>query len=57
MKKSIITIILALASCIAATAQSTNPLNYGGKMYVESIISSPLRATSPMKTTPSFQKI
>lgn len=37
MKKSIITIILALVSCIAATAQSTNPLNYSGRMYVEAI--------------------
>ena len=37
MKKSIITIILALASCFAATAQSTNPLNYSGRMYVEAI--------------------
>ena len=37
MKKSIITIILALVSGIAATAQSTNPLNYSGRMYVEAI--------------------
>lgn len=37
MKKSIITIILALVSSIAATAQSTNPLNYSGRMYVEAI--------------------
>ena len=37
MKKSIITIILALASVIIAAAQSTNPLNYSGRMYVEAI--------------------
>ena len=37
MKKSIVSIILALASIVFAAAQSTNPLNYGGKMYVESI--------------------
>jgi len=37
MKKSIITIILALAGVIIAAAQSTNPLNYSGRMYVEAI--------------------
>ncbi len=37
MKKSIITIILALATVIIAAAQSTNPLNYSGRMYVEAI--------------------
>ena len=37
MKKSIITIILALTSVIIAVAQSTNPLNYSGRMYVEAI--------------------
>lgn len=37
MKKSIITIILALTSIIIAVAQSTNPLNYSGRMYVEAI--------------------
>lgn len=37
MKKSIITIILALASVVIASAQSTNPLNYSGRMYVEAI--------------------
>lgn len=37
MKKSIITIILALASVFIASAQSTNPLNYSGRMYVEAI--------------------
>ncbi|MBP3256826.1 MAG: hypothetical protein J6M23_02345 [Bacteroidales bacterium] len=37
MKKSIITIILALASVVIAAAQSTNPLNYSGRMYVEAI--------------------
>ena len=37
MKKGIITIILALASVIIAVAQSTNPLNYSGRMYVEAI--------------------
>ena len=37
MKKSIITIILAQASVIIAAAQSTNPLNYSGRMYVEAI--------------------
>ena len=38
MKKSIITIILALASVIIAAAQSTNPLNYSGKMYIEAMV-------------------
>ena len=37
MKKSIITIILALASVFIASAQSTNPLNYSGRMYVEAL--------------------
>ena len=37
MKKNIITIILALASVLIASAQSTNPLNYSGRMYVEAI--------------------
>ena len=37
MKKNIITIILALASVFIASAQSTNPLNYSGRMYVEAI--------------------
>ena len=37
MKKSIITFILALASVFIASAQSTNPLNYSGRMYVEAI--------------------
>jgi hypothetical protein len=36
MRKAILTILLA-AGCLCAAAQSTNPLNYGGKMYVESI--------------------
>ena len=37
MKKSISTFILALASVFIASAQSTNPLNYSGRMYVEAI--------------------
>ena len=37
MKKNIITIILALASVFIASAQSTNPLNYSGRMYVEAL--------------------
>ena len=37
MKKNIITIILALASVFIASAQSTNQLNYSGRMYVEAI--------------------
>lgn len=37
MKKSIITIILALANVVIAAAQNTNPLNYSGRMYVEAI--------------------
>ena len=37
MKKNIITIILALASVFIASAQSTNPPNYSGRMYVEAI--------------------
>ena len=50
MKKSIITIILALASVIIAAAQSTNPLNYSGRMYVEAI---EIIDMSLMRTTPS----
>lgn len=37
MKKIITSIILVLASFIIAAAQSTNPLNYSGRMYVEAI--------------------
>ena len=37
MKKIITTIILVLASFVVAAAQSTNPLNYSGRMYVEAI--------------------
>ena len=36
MKKSYLILILLLAS-FAAAAQSTNPLNYSGKMYIEAI--------------------
>ena len=36
-KSSIIAILVALVSSIAAAAQSTNPLNYSGRMYVEAI--------------------
>ena len=36
MKHIILTAVLAIA-CTLGHAQSTNPLNYGGKMYVESI--------------------
>ena len=37
MKKIIITIPLVLACFVIAAAQSTNPLNYSGRMYVEAI--------------------
>ena len=37
MKKIILTITLMLASFVFAAAQSTNPLNYSGRMYVEAI--------------------
>ena len=37
MKKIVATIILILACFIIAAAQSTNPLNYSGRMYVEAI--------------------
>lgn len=37
MKKTIFTIFIALLGSFAATAQSTNPLNYSGRMYVEAI--------------------
>ena len=37
MKKTIFTIVIALLGSFAATAQSTNPLNYSGRMYVEAI--------------------
>ncbi len=37
MKKIIITINFVLASFVFSSAQSTNPLNYSGRMYVEAI--------------------
>ena len=37
MKKTVIAILLVLSGIVSASAQSTNPLNYGGKMYVEAI--------------------
>ena len=37
MKHISLTIILALASVVIASAQSTNPLNYSGRMYLEAI--------------------
>ena len=37
MKKIIITVTLVLTSFVNAAAQSTNPLNYSGRMYVEAI--------------------
>lgn len=37
MKRIVSIIAIALLASFAAAAQSTNPLNYGGKMYVESI--------------------
>ena len=36
MKHIILTVVLAIA-CTLGHAQSTNPLNYGGRMYLESI--------------------
>ncbi len=36
MKHFLLTIFLSLV-CLAAAAQSTNPLNYSGRMYVEAI--------------------
>lgn len=35
MKKNILAVVIALLASIAATAQSTNPLNYSGRMYIE----------------------
>lgn len=37
MKKAIITFILVLSTLVTAEAQSTNPLNYSGRMFVEAI--------------------
>ena len=37
MKKIIIAIIVAVATLVTVAAQSTNPLNYSGRMYVEAI--------------------
>ncbi len=37
MKKTIITVILSVLACMGAKGQSTNPLNYSGRMYVEAI--------------------
>lgn len=37
MKKTIVTIFIALLVSFAAAAQSTNPQNYSGRMYVEAI--------------------
>lgn len=36
MKRTVLIVMLALA-CILGYAQSTNPLNYSGRMYVEAI--------------------
>ena len=37
MKKTIIIFVIALLTSFTAAAQSTNPLNYSGRMYVEAI--------------------
>jgi len=37
MKQRILVLTIALLASFAATAQSTNPLNYSGRMYVEAI--------------------
>ena len=37
MKKIIIPVTLVLTSFVVAAAQSSNPLNYSGRMYVEAI--------------------
>ena len=37
MKKSILTAVLCLA-CFAVVAQNLNPLNFSGKMYVQSMV-------------------
>lgn len=37
MKPRILVFIIALLASFAAAAQSTNPLNYSGRMYVEAI--------------------
>lgn len=37
MKKSILTAVLCLA-CFAVVAQNLNPLNFSGKMYIQSIV-------------------
>ena len=37
MKQTILVLTIALLASFAAAAQSTNPLNYSGRMYVEAI--------------------
>ena len=37
MKPRILVFTIALLASFAAAAQSTNPLNYSGRMYVEAI--------------------
>lgn len=37
MKKDLFTTVIVLLTSFAAAAQSTNPLNYSGRMYVEAI--------------------
>lgn len=37
MKKVITTLAVVLTAAVVATAQSTNPLHYSGRMYVEAI--------------------
>ena len=37
MKQRILVLTIALLASFAAAAQSTNPLNYSGRMYVEAI--------------------
>ena len=44
MKRIILIVMLAFA-CILGYAQSTNPLNYSGHMYVEAIEIIPWTAT------------
>lgn len=35
--KKILTVAALLAACVSALAQSTNPLNYSGRMYIEAV--------------------
>lgn len=54
MKPRILVFTIALLASFTAAAQSTNPLNYSGRMYVEAIEIIATPAMSPTRTTPFY---